>query len=125
MKIILTKQESEDIFFDAMCNGLAYVCGYGFEIDFSRKDYAKAKDNTSNGAFEEVLMQILRDGGSITLADVVNNGSETSTITLQDVHERVSDVDARVLIEAINEEGDADTADAVLQTVFFKEVTFG
>jgi hypothetical protein len=125
MKIILTKQESEDIFFDAMCNGLAYVCGYGFEIDFSRKDYAKAKDNTSNGAFEEVLMQILRDGGSITLADVVNDGSETATITLQDVHERVSDVDARVLIEAINEEGDADTADAVLQTVFFKEVTFG
>jgi urease gamma subunit len=125
MKIILTTQESEDIFFDALCNGLSYVCGYGFEIDFSRKDYAKAKDNTSNAAFEEVLMQILRDGGTITLADVVNDGSETSTITLQEVHDRVSDVDARVLIEAINEDGDADTADAVLQTVFFKEITFG
>jgi hypothetical protein len=125
MKITLTNKESEDIFFDAMCNGLAYVFGYGFEIEFDRKDYAKAKSTTSNGAFEEVLMAILKNGGSLTLADVVNNGSETATISLQDVHERVSDVDARVLIEAINEEGDADTADAVLQTVFFKEITFG
>ena len=125
MKIVLTHQESESIFFDALCNGLSYVCGYGFEIEFDSKDYAQAKANTSNGAFEEVLMQILRDGGTITLADVENDGAETATINLQDVHERVSDVDAAVLIEAINEEGDADTADAVLQTVFFKEITFG
>lgn len=125
MKIVLTHQESESIFFDALCNGLSYVCGYGFEIEFDSKDYAQAKDNTSNAAFEEVLMQILRDGGTITLADGVNDGAETATISLQDVHERVSDVDAAVLIEAINEEGDADTADAVLQTVFFKEITFG
>lgn len=125
MQIILTDQESENIFFDALCNGLSYVCGYGFEIDFSRKDYAKAKDNTSNGAFEEVLMAILKNGGSLTLVDVENDGEETATISLQDVHERVSDVDAAVLIEAYNEDGDADTADAVLQTVFFKEITFG
>ena len=125
MKIILTDQESENIFFDALCNGLSYVCGHGFEIEFDSKDYAKAKTTTSNGSFEEVLMAILKNGGSLTLADVVNDGAETATISLQDVHERVSDVDAAVLIEAINEEGDADTADAVLQTVFFKEIIFG
>ena len=125
MQIILTNQESENIFFDALCNGLSYVCGYGFEIEFDSKDYAKAKTTTSNGSFEEVLMAILKNGGSLTLADVVNDGAETATISLQDVHERVSDVDAAVLIEAINEEGDADTADAVLQTVFFKEIIFG
>ena len=124
MKIILTNQESEKIFFDALCNGLDYVCGYGFEIDSSRKDYAKANAATFNGSFEEVLMAILKIGGSLTLVDVENDGEETATITLQDVHERVSSVECATLLMAYNEEGDAYTADAVLQTVFFKEITF-
>jgi len=125
MKIILTNQESENIFFDALCNGLGYVCGYGFDIEFDSKDYAKAKSTTSNGSFEEVLMAILKNGGSLTLVDVENDGAETATISLQDVHERVSSVESETLLMAYNEDGDADTADAVLQTVFFKEITFG
>lgn len=125
MQIILTNQESENIFFDALCNGLGYVCGHGFEIEFDNKDYAKAKGTTSNGSFEEVLMAILKNGGSLTLVDVENDGAETATISLQDVHERVNSVDCDTLLMAYNEEGDADTADAILQTVFFKEITFG
>lgn len=130
MKIILTNQETETIFFDAMCNGLSYVCSYGFDLDFSRKKYDQAKANTppskyGKPCYEEVIMQLLREGGSITLVDVEGDGSETSTITLQEVYDRISNVDARVLVEAINEDGDADTADAILQTVFFNEIIFG
>ena len=43
MKITLEKQESEEIFFNAMCNGLGYVTGYGLELDYKEEEYAAAK----------------------------------------------------------------------------------
>ena len=69
-------------------------------------------------------MEILRGGGTLTLVDE-ENGLDPSVISLQDVHERVQNTDVRHLLDAINEEDDADTADVVLQTVFYGEVIFG
>ena len=42
MKIILEKQEAEEIFFNAMCNGLGYVTGYDLELDFDETEYKAA-----------------------------------------------------------------------------------
>ena len=42
-----------------------------------------------------------------------------------DVHERVQNTDTRHLLDAINEKDDADTADVILQSVFYGEVIFG
>jgi hypothetical protein len=41
------------------------------------------------------------------------------------VHERVSKTPVKHLLNAVNEDGDAVTADVILQTVFFEEVVFG
>ena len=123
MKVVLTHEESENLFFDALCNGLGYVeSGYSLRLEFSDLEFKDAKEKLSGGCYEDILMGILRNGGSLTLRDF---DDYTETIFLKDVHERVADTPIRHLLDAINERGDADTADVIIQSVFFKEVVFG
>ena len=133
MKIVLEKQEAETHFHNALCNGsnLSY---YGLVLDYSEKDYKAAKKSLEvkqkKGEFteticrEDVWMEILRIGGKLTLIDE-ENGVGNKSITLKDVHSRVAKTPIRNLMDAINENDDADTADAILQTVFYKKVIFG
>lgn len=130
MKILLEKQEAEEIFFNALCNGLGYMCsGYDLELDFVEADYkaaaAKLKEAGASPCFEDVLMQILKDGGSLNLIDIGCEGEYSSAITLSDVHERVAKTPVNHLMDMINENDDACTADVVLQTVFLEDVIFG
>jgi hypothetical protein len=127
MKILLTAQESEKVFHDSLCNGhqIAY---YGLQLECDDKEYERAKKRLvkkgERPCLEDVWMEILRGGGTLTLVDE-ESGLEPSVISLQDVHERVQETDVRHLLDAINEEGDGDTADVVLQSVFYGEVIFG
>jgi hypothetical protein len=131
MKITLTPQESEQFFYNSLCNGLGYVTsGYGLEFDYNEEEYKKAKvnwikANNNEPCLEDVLMQILRDGGSLTLIDVEGGEDEKHTITMAEVHERVQLTDAQRLIDMQTENDDAVTADCIIQTVFFKDVIFG
>lgn len=127
MKILLTAQESEQIFYNSLCNGhqIAYC---GLQIDYDEKEYDKAKKRLvkrgESPCLEDVWMEILRGGGTLTLVDE-ENGMDASTINLQDVHDKVQLSDFRHLLDAINEEDDSDTADVILQSVFYGEVIFG
>lgn len=132
MEIKLTPQESEEYFYNALCNGLGYTTsGYGLSLDYSDKDYADAvtklrNDNTKSLAcFEDVLMEMLRMGKTLTMVDEETDEDNTFTITLKEVHERVSNTPTRHLMDMINENDDADTADVIIQTVFFNEIVFG
>jgi len=128
MKILLDNQESLDIFYSALCNGLSYFSGYGCEITYKKSDYKNAKEKlivTSTPCYEDVLMQILKDGGLLTMKDIEGDGSMTSSIKIQDVYDRVQKTPIKFLIEMIEENDDATTADVVLQTVFFEDIIFG
>jgi len=130
MTVKLTPTESETIFHNALCNGLGYVEGYGIELDFNKQDYARAATFLKQGAtdticYEQVLMQILKDGKKLTMIDHECEGEYTRSITIKDVHKRVSQTPIRHLMNMINEEDDAETADVVIQSVFFKDVIFG
>lgn len=123
MKIQLTPQESEQFFHDSLCNGLNEFCMYDIEIDFDRDEYKKSKQNTVSEydtvCFEEVLMQMLRDGYKIKAID--HNEDEVYEIGLKEVHERVQNSSPNHLLDMINEDGDAITADVILQQVFLNE----
>jgi len=127
MKILLTAQESEQIFYNSLCNGhqIAY---YGLQIDYDKNEYDRAKERLvkkgERPCLEDVWMEILRGGGTLTLLDE-ENGMDASTINLQDVHDKVQLSNFRHLLDAINEEDDSDTADVILQCVFYGEVIFG
>ena len=130
MKIYLEKEECEDVFLDALCNGLSYVRGYGLELDCEGQAYSAAKqslkDATPNDVicYEDVLMEVLRQGGSLTLRDL-EEAEPDATITLDEVHNRMHLVPANTLITILEESGDACDADVVLQTIFLKEVIYG
>lgn len=132
MKILLTKDESEAYFFNALCNGLGYVCGYGVKLDYSDSDYKSSRErlttrneSSNSTCFEDVIMEILRGGGSITLVDIEGEGDMTRTITLADIHARVANSPLEALTEMAMQEDDANTADMIIQTVFFNEILFG
>jgi hypothetical protein len=125
MQIILTPQESEEFFYNAICNGLSEMNGYGLEFKYNKDHYAQAKSKLTSPCFEDVLMQILRDGNTFGFEDVECDGEYSKQITLEDVHTKMSSVDPERLLEMKNETDDAGTADVILQTIMYGEVIFG
>ena len=125
LKISLTNELSEEIFFNALCNSLDYMCsGYGLDLKFKQSDYNNAKAKLSSPCYEDVLMQMLRDGIKIGLKDI-EGGEDTVYITLDTIHERVKNVPLDHLLAMIDENDDADTGDVVLQIVFLNEIIYG
>ena len=125
MKISLTPIESEDYFFNALCNGLHELGQYGIELDYIEDEYKLSRASLGPNApcFEDVLMQMLRDGYKLAFTDT--EAEETMFITINDVHAKVQTTDSRHLLDMINEQDDAITADVILQTVIYGEVIFG
>ena len=126
MEIKLTQQESEKLFHTTLCNGLGQISGYDMKLKYKRAEYDAAKEKLDQEkmiCFEDVLMQILRDGGQLKMEDLA--GDMDSIISLEQVHERVSKAPADSIMAMINEEDDVITADDILQTVFWEEVIFG
>jgi hypothetical protein len=132
MEVKLTPQESEEHFFNALCNGASYIESYGISIEPKEKDYLAAKQSLKDKkgqvhtmlCYEDVWMEILRMGRPLIMVDN-EGGQEPKEVYLEDVHERVAKTEPRHLLNAINEEDDAETADVILQTVFYQEVIFG
>jgi hypothetical protein len=127
MKITLTPEESEEIFYNSLCNGHE-IANYGLSLQTKGKQYLEATKRLEakgeSPCLEDVWMEILRGGGALTLVDH-ENGMLPSVVTLKDIHERVQDAPVNHLLDAINETDDAITADVILQSVFYKEVVFG
>lgn len=121
MEIKFTEQESQDIFLNALCNGLTELGYYDLKIDFDEDHYKQAKTYSKGKSFEDVLLQILLDGNTITVID----DDDLHTITIDDVHTRVALAPFNHLVDMINGHDDATTADVILQQVFFNEIIFG
>ena len=127
MTIKLSKQESEEYFYNAICNGLGYVeSGYYLELRYNEEEYKQSADKLkkegNSPCYEDIIMEILRQGHKINLYDL--EGEEDHIISLKDVHEKVENTQLNYLMEMINEEDDADTADVILQTVFLGGIIF-
>jgi hypothetical protein len=129
MKITLTPQESEEYFYNSLCNALDYIQGYGIVLKTKQAQYDAAKQSLKNKGntpcYEDVLMEILRQNGTLKLKDIEGEGAMDAEITLADVHERVQQTPLEHLVAMINETDDAETADVIIQTCFYKEIVFG
>jgi hypothetical protein len=125
LKISLTNELSEEIFFNALCNSMDYMCSsYGLDLRYKESDYRNAKAKLTNPCIEDVLMQMLRDGIKLGLKDI-EGGEDTVYITLDTIHERVKNVPLDHLLAMIEENDDAETGDVVLQIVFLNEIMYG
>jgi hypothetical protein len=128
--ITLTEKEAMEYFHTALCNGLTYYEQYGIELTWKKTEYMEARKRLElkkpNEAlcYEDIYIEILEGGGTLTTVDH-ENGEEDKVITKADVIERMALVPHRHLYDMMEENDDADTGDAILQTVFFKEILFG
>lgn len=128
MKIILTKEESEKHFHNALCNGSVFA-QYG-TLDYSIRDYNAAKKNLKklkpkeSICTEDVWMQILRDGKKLKYIDYEDKAMNKE-ITIDMVHKRVAKTPLEFLVDAVMEQDDAITASIILQQVIFDEQIFG
>jgi hypothetical protein len=123
MKITFTNEESQQHFLSAMCNGLGYISDYGLQLSYKEAEYKSAKKKLESPCWEDVLLQILIDGNSLSLYD--GNDDVTHTITIQDVYNRLPETPMRHLMDMVNQQDDAVTADVILQTIFLEEVIYG
>jgi len=146
MELKITNEESELFFYNALCNGADYITCHGIELDFDNEEYKKAKKSLQDKVFkekvvpkemfvltgtepsiciEDILMEILRTGGKLKMIDHEGEGEFNREITLKDVHEKVPTVPIKFLTQMATQNDDADTADVILQIVFFNEIVFG
>lgn len=125
MKVILTEEESLEFFHNALCNavGTGYINAHGIRLTYNEKEYQLSKSKLNNPCLEDVWIQMLKDGYKLTLKDMEGDGD--MTITIKDVYEKVQLTPFEHLSNMINENDDAETADVILQTVFYGEVIFG
>jgi hypothetical protein len=127
MKITFENEEAQTHFHNAMCNGLGYITGYDLELKFNREVYTETRNKMSNGDFgvchEDILLQMLKDGHKLSLYDW--NDDVVNSISIQDVYDRLPLVQVRHLMDMVNGNDDADTADVILQTIFLGEVVYG
>lgn len=129
MEIKLSKEESEEYFYNALCNDLSHYCNSnGLFVDTFGK-YQKVKKElsteTNTPCYEDVLMQILRTGGRIHIVDEEGDGDQNVAVTLAMVHERVQLTPVEHLLNMITENDDATTAWVILNQVFYNEQIFG
>lgn len=123
----IAKEEADklDVLYTALCDGLSYFCGYGFEIDYNKEQYKEAKEKLNNACFEDVLIQLLKDGNNITFVDVENDGEETTPLNLASFLDRYSFVPDDTIKALKDGDYDAIDADNFLQYILFSEITFG
>ena len=125
MTIVLTPTESEEYFFNSLCNSLGQMGGYGLELTYNEGEYQESRKKLKSPSYEDVLLQMLKDGYSLTMTDIEGEGEYTKTITINDVHEKVMKTPLHHLNNMIEENDDSDTGDVILQTVFFDDIVFG
>lgn len=123
IEIKFSEQRSLELFQDALANGLIYLLGYGIDIDYYKIEYQQAREKLEVPCYEDVLVQILKDGGTLDFIDF-EEGNIT-TIYLEDVINNMPKVPLKTLLEVLEDKGDAISADVVLQTIIFGEVIYG
>lgn len=138
VKIEITKEKAEEYFYNALCNGLGEISQYGLVLDYDENEYreaakilkSKAKSNFITGfCFEDVLMEMLRQGYSLKFIDRESNerdGEYSRTIKFEDVHDKVKLTPIEHLTDMITESDDAITAACIIQAVLYDgEIIFG
>jgi hypothetical protein len=120
--IEILKAKAEELFHNALCN--KSLDSIGLEISYDSKDYVNAKKELENPCYEDVLMQILRDGKTLKLNDWESN-TYNEIISLEKIHNNVFTAPPHIIGAYFSASDDADTANDLIQWVAYKEIIFG
>ena len=130
MKIVINKEELRTVIENALFNGLAWVQGYGLSVTIQREQYdtalavIEAEGKLDTICYEDVLMQHLISGEALEFYDA--EGEETVGFTLEQAKVNLaSEEGAEYVMDMLNENDDAITADSILQIAIYGEIIFG
>lgn len=127
MKYTVELEETEvfDVLHAILCDGLYGLSNSGLTLEYEDADYKEAKAKLTSPCREDVWLQILKDGKSITFTD--NEGSEEDAVlTLAKAIEGLKNPKiADEVREIVEGNYDANTGDTVIQYILFGEVVYG
>jgi hypothetical protein len=128
-RFILTDEQADYIFHIALCNEGGCLSSYGIELDYSQPSYKASKEalltEQKESCYEDVLLRMLQDGGTLTAKDIEGEGSETETVSISKIREAIRNVvPMENIINIIQEEDDAGDADVILQYCFWGKMIF-
>lgn len=126
-KLVLTQEEALKAFYDSLCNvyGTGWFEGYGLEWDWDDAAYDAAKAKLESPCIEDVLLQIIKDGGEIRVNDIEGDGDQNAKFTLETITANIDTVPFDHMADYLNENDDISTADVILQSILYREVVFG
>lgn len=116
-----------------LSDGLHYIADYGIDLTYSKKDYELAKENCIllSPCWEDVLTQMLIDGKKLTFLDIEGDGDMNADLTLESIDNGlktlygVNPTFTNAVNDFLEENGDAETCDTILQYLLYGEVVFG
>jgi hypothetical protein len=132
MKVTATLDEQLKIVYDVLTSGMPYFVDYGFRLDYNNTEYAKARKVLQDASgedkrticIEDIQIQMIRMGFSLTFTDVEGDGDNTKALNLTQLESNWDKVPLRV-IGAMVSDWDAGDADLFMQWVLFGQVIYG
>jgi len=125
-KYQLSKAQAEDVFFNCLCDNDIHI--HSLQWIYGKKSYEQSKSKLmemykgNTPCYEDVLMEMLKDGGKLGIYDL--ECEEVFYVTLADIHERMNNAPIDQLMNVLNEEYDVSDTDVIIQTIFFGEVIY-
>lgn len=138
-KTILSQQEALEYLNNSLANayGTGYIQSYGLEIKYDVNEYEAAKTRIKaehmkrtgkdiTVAFEDVMTEIIRGGGTLTMVDE-EGGEPDYKMNLETLMQNVNGdkMPQHIISELVEENDDASTADTYLQVAFMNEIVYG
>lgn len=122
--LTLSKEKSEELFYNALCNGLNYFCSCaGFDWDINKTKYKEAKQKLIEKGIapclEDVIMEALRIGATLDFRDLECDGEFSKKVSISDIHNNVKLTPTDHLMDMVNENDDATTAYILIQAVMY------
>ncbi len=113
------REEKLVILYNALCNGMFYFDSYGIHTKIVNPNAYKAIDTDIR---EDRMIKYIADGWVIEILD----GDETvGNLGLDNLEANFDKVPKGTILDFLQENDDADTADIFLQTIAFGEVVYG
>lgn len=121
MKLILEDKEKETIFLTAL-ETLFGDFNFG-KFDYNGIEYQKSKAKLNNPSYEEILMQLLKDGNAIIYKDDEDDSLNT-IITLQSIYDAFEKIPISIIITLDEEFYDYNDAHSFMQYILFGEIIY-
>lgn len=135
VKVIATQEEKLSVLHSALCGGIGLVGVFGLEADYDDDAYNAARERlTASGAkgkytesvcYEDILIEMIRGGGAITLTDVETDDGVIGNISLATLEANWDKIPANIIIAYIEENYDAYTALNFIQASVLGELRYG